>query len=55
MARYSNQVEAEKAAHDATRRELEKSSKAHQILREYMDKRGHWEDFILFVQEREVR
>jgi hypothetical protein len=52
MARWAHALQTEKDAHETTKRELELANKSHRILRDYIEGRALWDDFVLWVQER---
>lgn len=55
MAKWSAKVEAEQAAHEATRRELAAVSKSHALLRDFVNNRGLADDLVAFIQERDAK
>jgi hypothetical protein len=55
MSKWSAKVEAEQAAHEATRRELAKVSESHGLMRDFINTRGLAGDFVDFLQDRAER
>lgn len=42
---------AARDAHETTRRELASARAAHKLLRNFMDSRGLWDEFVKYLKE----